>query len=63
MERLRRSESFVLDRTFLHGNVGRDYGVFSSLDVHMVKGGEMREIIIISIILILAVLIWRPRKK
>lgn len=51
-----------LDRSRLHGNNEYRYGVLGNLDVHMVKGGRMREAIIISVILILAVIFWMPRK-
>lgn len=51
-----------LDRTDFYGIGGVRYGVLRGVDVHMVKGGQMREAIIISVILILAVLMWMPRK-
>lgn len=57
-----RGNSLVMDRADLHGIVGDRHGVLRCLDVHMVRGGPMREAIIISVILILAVIVWRPRK-
>ena len=38
------------------------YGILSDLDRRLIRGGKMREAIIIGTILILAVIIWRPRK-
>lgn len=51
-----------MDRANLHGAVGCRYGGLSILDIHLIRGGVMREAIIIGTILILAVIIWRPRK-
>lgn len=56
------SNSLVMDRSGLHGDNEYRNAVLRCLDIHMVKGGIMREAIIISVILILAVVIWRPRK-
>lgn len=52
----------VMDRTDFHGSHEYRNCVLRSVDVHLVKGGPMREAIIISVILILAVLMWMPRK-
>lgn len=57
-----RGNSMELGWTYFHGNHEHRNGVLGHLDVHMVKGGQMREAIIISVILILAVLMWMPRK-
>lgn len=51
-----------LDRACVHGDIGSRYGVLRNMDVHLVRGGPMREAIIISVILILAVIVWTPRK-
>lgn len=58
-----RSNGFQLDRSDLHGLRVDRYGVFGILDRNLLKGGYMREAIIISIILIVAVIIWAPKKK
>lgn len=57
-----RGNSLVMDRAGLHGDNEYRNAVLRCLDVHMVKGEIMREAIIISVILILAVIVWRPRK-
>ena len=62
MNGLRKGNSLVVDRISVYGNHGNRYGVMRNLDVHMVRGGKMREAIIISVILIVAVIIWMPRK-
>ena len=62
MGRLRRSDGLVLDRPYLHGDGGYRYGLWANLDRNLIRGGKMREAIIIGTILILAVIIWRPRK-
>lgn len=62
MERLRRSNGLGLRRADIHGNGDVRYGVLAGLDVLAMKGGAMREAIIIGTILIIAVIIWRPRK-
>ena len=51
-----------LHRIDNHVGSGNRYGVLSNLDVHVTKGGCMREAIIISVILILAVILWKPWK-
>ncbi len=53
----------VMDRPDLHG--GHEYrnAVLRNLDVHLVRGGTMREAIIIGTILILVVIVWRKPKK
>lgn len=58
----RQNHYLELDRTDLHG--GHEYrnAVLRNLDVHLVRGGAMREAIIISAILILAVIVWMPKK-
>lgn len=58
-----KSNSLVMDRTCVHGNISNRYGVLRGLDIHMVRGGHMREAIIISVILIIALIIWKPGKE
>ena len=58
-----KSNSLVMDRTRIHGNISNRYGVLRGLDIHMVRGGHMREAIIISVILIIALIIWKPGKE
>lgn len=53
----------VVGRTDLHGDNVNRYGVLGGVDRNILKGGSMREAIIISAILILAVILWAPRKK
>jgi len=57
-----RGQHLELHRPDLHG--GNEYrnAVLRNLDVHLVRGGRMREAIIISAILILAVIVWMPKK-
>lgn len=57
-----RGQHLELHRTDLHG--GHEYrnAVLRTLDAHLVRGGAMREAIIISAILILAVIVWMPKK-
>ena len=50
-----------MDRTCIYGDGGVRYGVLRSMDVHMVRNKYM-EIAYILLILIVAVLLWRPRK-
>lgn len=58
-----RSKHFQLDRTDLHGNDVDRYGVLGGLDRNLLKGGNMKEAIIITTILIVALIIWRPKKN
>ena len=51
-----------MDRVGIHGNHEYRNAVLCNLDVHLVKGGAMRGAIIISVILILAVIVWMPKK-
>lgn len=51
-----------LDRISFHGAHKRRDGVLGCLDVYLVRGGPMREAVIISVILILAVIVWWPKK-
>ena len=62
MGRLRRNNNLVMDRPDLHGDGGSRYGLWADLDSKLIRGGKMREAILIGTILILAVIIWRPRK-
>lgn len=57
-----RGQHLELHRPDLYG--GNEYrnAVLRNLDVHLVRGGAMREAIIISAILILAVIVWMPKK-
>jgi len=55
----RRSDHLVMDRTHLHGSGCTRYGVLRCLDVHMVRTGNMG---IVVGILIIAVILWWPRK-
>ena len=48
-----------LDRTCIHGNNEHRNGVLRNLDAHLVRTGHMWTVIII---LILAVILWWPRK-
>lgn len=50
------------DRIGIHGNSKHRDGVLGCLDVFLLKGGAMREAIIISAILILALWLWMPKK-
>lgn len=59
----RKSNSMVVDRPSIHGNDSARYGVLRCLDAHLVRGGPMKEAIIISVILIIAVLLWSPPRK
>ena len=56
---VRRSDDLVVDRACVHGNNNDRYGVLRGLDVHMVRGGNMG---IVIGILIIAVILWWPRK-
>lgn len=58
-----RSKHFQLDRSDLHGLRVDRYGVLGVMDRNLLKGGLMKEAIIISVILILAVILWAPRNK
>ena len=51
-----------LVRTGIYGGVGNRYGVLRGLDVHVVRGGKMREVVIILIFLITAIIVWMPKK-
>ena len=53
----------VVDRSDLHGRDVVRFGVLGVLDRNLLKGGVMKEAIIISVILIVAVVIWAPRNK
>ena len=52
----------VLDRTDFSDRGGYCDGVQSGIRFRMIRGGRMREAIIIGTILILAVILWKPRK-
>ena len=52
----------VMDRLGVHGCDEYRNGVLHTLDAHLVRGGTMREAIIISVFLILAVIVWMPKK-
>lgn len=54
------NHSLELDRTRIHGSSGDRYGVLRGVDVHMVRSGNMG---IVVGILIIAVIIWWPKKK
>ena len=60
--RIRRSNGMVMARTDIHGNNVHRYGMLGCLDVNLLRGGTMREAIIISVILIFAVLLWMPKR-
>lgn len=62
MGRLRTGHNLDVCRACLADRGGCRYGVLSDLDRRLIRGGKMREAIIIGTILILAVIIWRPRK-
>lgn len=62
MGRLRTYNNLVVCRADLANRGGCRYGVLSDLDRRLIRGGKMREAIIIGTILIIAVIIWRPRK-
>lgn len=51
----------VLDWTDIHGDDIPRNGVLHNLDVHVVRGGRMRELAIITLILITALLIWAQK--
>lgn len=51
-----------LSRVGVHDYRGYCDGVQSGIRFRMIRGGRMREAIIIGTILILAVIIWKPRK-
>ena len=55
----RRHNFLECDRADRHGRVRARDGVFGSLDVHMVRTGNMG---IVIGILIIAVILWWPRK-
>lgn len=57
-----RGQHLELHRTDLYGNNKHRDGVLGNLDVFLIRGGAMREAIIISAILILAVIVWMPKK-
>lgn len=57
-----RGQHLELHRPDFHGSDEYRNAVLRNLDVHLVKGGAMREAIIISVILILAVIVWMPKK-
>jgi len=58
-----RSKHIVVGRSDPYGNGVNRYGVLDIMDRNLLKGGNMKEAIIISVILILAVILWAPRKK
>ena len=58
----RKNHYLELSRTGLYGCRRHRYGVFSDLDFRMIRGGMMREITIILIFLITAIIVWWPRK-
>lgn len=60
---VRGSNDLVVVGPSLHGTSNDRYGWMRVLDVHMVRGGKMREAVIISAILLIAVIIWKPRQK
>lgn len=60
---VRRSDALVVVGPSLHGTSNDRYGWMRVMDVHMVRGGKMREAVIISAILLIAVIIWKPRQK
>ena len=56
-----RGDGMVLDRTDLPGHdIVRD-GCLRVMDAHMVRGGRMRELAIIALILITALIIWAQK--
>ena len=57
-----RGNGMELDRTHFHGDHEYRNAVLRTLDAHLVRGGAMREAIIISVFLILAVIVWMPKK-
>ena len=58
-----KSNSMVMDRIGIHGSDEYRNAVLCALDANLVRGGNMREAIIIGTILILAVIVWhKPRK-
>lgn len=58
----RESNFMDLHRADDHGSDSDRYGLLYCLDRNVNRGGPMREAIIISIILILAVILWKPWK-
>lgn len=59
----RQNHYLELARTDLHGNNKHRDGVLGNLDIFLIRGGAMREAIIIGTILILVVIVWRKPKK
>lgn len=55
----RANHSMVMDRISVHGGSDNRYGWMSNLDVHCVRTGNMG---IVIGILIIAVIVWWPRK-
>ena len=62
MNGLRKGNGMELVRTGVYGGIGNRYGVLRHLDVHVVRGGKVREVIIILIFLITAIIVWMPKK-
>lgn len=55
--------NLVLDRTDLYGSRRGRNGPLASIDFRLIRGGKMREAIIISTIMILTVIMWWPKER
>lgn len=62
MERRRSSNGIGLHRPGSSCSGEHRDGVLEHLDRNLLRGGAMRELIIIAVILIIALIIWKPRK-
>ena len=59
----RSNQYLELVRPGIHGDRCDRHGCLAYLDIRLIRGGSMREAIIIGTILILAVILWKPHKK
>ena len=61
VQKRRANNNMVMDRADLLGSDITRNAVLLNLDAHLVKGGKMRELMIITLILILALFIWAQK--
>lgn len=62
MNGLRKGNGMELVRTGFSDRSRHRYGVWSGISFRMIRGGKMREVIIIFIFLITAIIVWMPKK-
>ena len=61
VQRRRTCNAMVMDGTCVPDRNGHRDGLWTNLDICLIRGGKMRELLIITLILIIALYIWAQK--